>query len=263
MPTLDTADSQRFLRFAHSLADTARDILQDLRVEKMEVSLKADGSYVSVADTRIEAAWREAIRKEFPDHGLIGEEYPAWAADSPWQWVLDPIDGTDNFVHGIATFGSLISLRHEDFPVLGIVDHPLLDVRFSAAQGLGARRNGQTLRIEDGQDAAPPIVAVTAPENFANGQRMDVFCALAARFPNIRIYRDCFAHSCVLQGSAAAMVDWHVRLWDVAAAEAIVKEAGGAYVRLGGSPDRYQVVFGRPSTVSAITAMVNNQKGVA
>ena len=74
---------------------------------------------------RIEAAWREAIHREFPDHGLIGEEYPACAAESAWQWVLDPIDGTDNFVHGIVTFGTLVSLRHEGFPGRGYYRPPL------------------------------------------------------------------------------------------------------------------------------------------
>ena len=138
---------------------------------------------------------------------------------------------------------------------MGIIDHPLLDVRFTAAQGLGAKRNGKAIQIKDQDDAAPPIVMVTAPENFAKVQKMDTFCSLATQFPNMRIYRDCFAHSCVLQGSAAAMVDWHARLWDVSVAEAITREAGGAYERLGGPEDRYQVVFGRPKVVAAIAAL--------
>ncbi len=253
---LSSQDSGRFLRFATTLSDLARRILRDRPLGEIEVSLKADGSYVSAADRDIEAAWRVAIHNEFPDHGLIGEEYPAEAGGSPWQWVLDPIDGTDNFVHGIMTFGTLVSLRHEGEAIVGVVDHPALDVRFRAAQGVGAWRNGEALRIIDRPEAASPIIAATAPENFAKGGSAEVFTRLCAGFPNLRIYRDCFAHGCVFQGSAAAMVDWHARLWDVSAAEAITREAGGAYVRLGGASDRYQVVFGRPGTVSRIVAAV-------
>lgn len=253
---LSSRDSERFLRFATALSDRARQILRDKPPGQVEASLKADGSYVSAADRDIEAAWREAIHKEFPDHGMIGEEYPSEGGGSPWQWVLDPIDGTDNFVHGIITFGTLVSLRHEAEAIVGVVDHPALDVRFHAAQGLGAWRNGQAVRIVDRPEASSPIIVATAPENFAKGGRAEVFATLCAQFPNLRIYRDCFAHGCVFQGSAAAMVDWHARLWDVSAAEAITLEAGGVYTRLDGAPDRYQVVFGRPSVVSQIVAAV-------
>lgn len=253
---LSSQDGERFLRFATTLSDLARRIVRARPADGVEVSLKVDGSYVTTADRDIEAAWREAIHKEFPDHGLIGEEYPAEGGGSPWQWVLDPIDGTDNFVHGIMTFGTLVSLRHEGQAVVGVVDHPALDVRFRAAQGVGAWRNGQAIRITDGPEAATPIIAATAPENFAKAGSGDIFAMLCAGFPNLRIYRDCFAHGCVFQGSAAAMVDWYARLWDVSAAEAITRAAGGAYARLGGAPDRYQVVFGRPGMVSRIVAAV-------
>lgn len=258
--TLSSRDRDRFLRFATTLSDLARRILRNRPHGEVDVSLKADGSYVSAADRDIEALWREAIHKEFPDHGLVGEEYPAEGGGSPWQWVLDPIDGTDNFVHGIMTFGTLVSLRHEGQAIVGVVDHPALDVRFHAAQGAGAWRNGEAVWINDRPEAASPIIAATAPENFAKAGNAEIFTMLCALFPNVRIYRDCFAHGCVFQGSAAAMVDWHARLWDVSAAEVMTREAGGAYVRLDGTPDRYNVVFGRPSIVSQIVAAVTDRR---
>ena len=258
--TLSNQDRKRFLRFAMTLSDRARQILGDRPRGEVEVSLKADGSYVTAADRDIEAVWREAIHKEFPDHGLIGEEYPAEGGGSSWQWVLDPIDGTDNFVHGIMTFGTLVSLRHEGRAVVGVVDHPALDVRFHAAQGAGAWRNGEAVQIIDGPEAASPIIVATAPENFAKAGDTEIFTRLCVEFPNLRIYRDCFAHGCVFQGSAAAMVDWHARLWDISAAEVITHEAGGTTVRLDGPPDRYQVVFGRPGIVSRVVAAVTAHK---
>ncbi len=247
-------EMRSLLMFAASLADEARRILRGLAPDHLDVTLKADGSYVSAADTAIEAAWRDRIGQRFPDHGLIGEEYAATGAGSAWQWVLDPIDGTDNFVHGLPTFGTLISLRHAGEAILGVIDHPALDIRFAGARGLGVTRNGSPVAVSTRAESAP-IVAVTAPENFAAGGYFTLFCRLAERFPNLRIYRDCFAHGAVLAGAAGAAVDFHVRLWDISAAEALVPEAGGLFVRLDARDDRQQVAFGQRHIVEAVVAM--------
>ncbi len=251
---LSAKDMRTLLTFAVSLSDEARRILRDLPRAQLGITQKPDGSTVTTADTAIEAAWREMIRKGFPGHGLIGEEYPASGGESPWQWVLDPIDGTDNFAHGLPTFGTLVSLRHEGEAVLGIIDHPHLGIRFAGARGLGVTRNGDPVRISL-KDEPMPIVALTAPENFAAGGRFDLFCHLARHFPNTRIYRDCFAQGMVLQGSIAAMVDFHVKLWDISAAEALVTEAGGVFVRLDACTERQQVAFGQRHVVDAMVAM--------
>ncbi|MDA8389362.1 MAG: histidinol-phosphatase [Gammaproteobacteria bacterium] len=251
---LSATEARGLLAFATSLSDEARRIVHGLAPDRLDVTVKADGSYVSAADTAIEAAWRDRIRQRFPDHGLIGEEYAATGAGSVWQWVLDPIDGTDNFVHGLPTFGTLVSLRHEGEAILGVIDHPALDVRFAGARGLGVTRNGRPVTVSSRREAVP-IIAVTAPENFAAAGRFDLFCHLAGRFPNLRIYRDCFAHGLVLQGAVTAAVDFHVRLWDISAAEALVPEAGGLFVRLDDGGDRQQVAFGQRQAVEAIVAV--------
>ena len=263
-PRIGEADSRRFLHFAWSLADLARRLLAETPITETDIAVKADGSYVSTADQRIEAAWREAITARFGDHDLLGEEYPPQARGSAWEWVLDPIDGTDNFVHGLATFGTLVALRHEGLPVLGVIDHPRLDLRVSAAEGLGAQCNGRDVRIADRDEPGTPMVLITAPENFAKGGRGELFGRLAAAYPNLRVYRDCYAHSIVLQGQGAVAVDWHAHIWDVCAAWAIAREAGAAFVRLAGPQARYQVVFGRPRAVAMATALlgVAQEEGV-
>ncbi len=256
LPCIGEADSRRFLRFAFSLADLARRLLAEIPVGETDIMVKADGSYVSAADRRIEAAWREAIAGQFGDHDVVGEEYPAQRRGSAWEWVLDPIDGTDNFVHAMATFGTLVALCHEGLPVLGVIDHPRLDLRVSAAYGLGASCNGRPVRVADRNERGAPIVIATAPENFVKGGRPELFGRLATAYPNLRVYRDCYAHSVVLQGQGAVAIDWHAQLWDVCAAWAIAREAGAAFVRLGGPAGRYQVVFGRPAAVAAVTDLL-------
>ncbi len=260
-PRISAADSRRFLRFALSLADLGRRLVAETPLSEADIAVKADGSYVSVADQRIEAAWREAIAANFGDHDLTGEEYPPEGRGSAWEWVLDPIDGTDNFVHGVPTFGTLIALRHEGHPVLGVIDHPRLDVRVSAACGLGASCNGQALRVADREEAGTPMVMATAPENFVKGGRGELFCRLAGAYPNLRVYRDCYAHSAALRGQGAVAIDWHAKLWDVCAAWAVALEAGAAFESLDGPPGRYQVVFGRPAAVAAVKALLTGAEG--
>ncbi len=255
-PRIPARDSRRFLRLALALSDQARALLKDTVLGAGDIAVKPDGSYVSTADTRIEEAWREAIRSACPDHDLRGEEYPPDGRGSAWEWVLDPIDGTDNFVHGIATFGTLVALRHEGIPVVGVIDHPRLDIRVSAAQGLGTRRNGQVLSVRDGDGPGLPLVLATAPENFSKGGRPELFCRLAQAFPNLRVYRDCFMQSTVLSGQAAVAVEWHAQLWDVCAAWAIAAELGMAFVSLDGPPDRYQVIMGQPRAVAAVQDVI-------
>src|SRR5262249_56574546 len=87
------------------------------------------------------------IERWFPDHGVIGEEYPPSRPDSEFQWIMDPIDGTEEFVHGIPTFGAMLALHHQGAPLVGVIDHPALDLLVSAGRGIGAYRNGHRLRL--------------------------------------------------------------------------------------------------------------------
>ena len=217
---------------------------------------KAHGDYATEGDLRVEAFILDRLERAFPDHAWDSEERGRRPLESEFVWILDPIDGTDNFVHAMATFGTLVALCHEGLPVLGVIDHPRLDLRVSAAYGLGASCNGRPVRVADRNERGAPIVIATAPENFVKGGRPELFGRLATAYPNLRVYRDCYAHSVVLQGQGAVAIDWHAQLWDVCAAWAIAREAGAAFVRLGGPAGRYQVVFGRPAAVAAVTDLL-------
>ena len=252
-------------RHALELADQARDLIQAALRQGFAVKQKADGSFVTDADLRVEERLRARITEAFPDHGIQGEEFPAHNRAAPFQWILDPIDGTEDFVHRVPTFGSIIALYHRDQPLIGVLDHPALDMRASAGFGLGAYYNDARVQLAD---AAPPPdstrLVLSARANFVRYRDAgDHFDRLVRRYPNHRIYRSCFGQTLVAIGKADAMVDYHDRAWDLAAVPILVTEAGGAYRLLHefaaeGAPVR-SVAFGRARIVEEIAAVLENK----
>ena len=111
--------------------------------------LKADASYVTNADLAVERTLRALIGRRFPAHGIVGEEFPPVNAGAAFQWILDPIDGTLSFTHGIPYFGTIIALHHDGIPIVGVIDHPALGLCYSAGLGLGAWCNGRRLHVRD------------------------------------------------------------------------------------------------------------------
>ena len=256
---------QRYLTRAMELADEARRIVRAALDTGFRVDTKADRTLVTDADREVERRLRQLIEADFPDHGIVGEEFPPVRPASAFQWIMDPIDGTEEFAHGIPTFGTMLALHFRDAPIVGVIDHPALDLRVSAAFGLGTYRNGQRVRL-------PGLPATSLP----GGERLvlsarwnftryvddgDLFDAITRSWPNHRIYRACYAHTCVITGAADAMVDMHNHIWDQAASRILVEEAGGTYVvvREMEVPDGgrvYSAVFGKPALVDRLVSLL-------
>jgi histidinol-phosphatase len=268
--SLPPADVERYHAAALEMADEARRIVLAAMARGFGVETKADRSLVTDVDRAVETHLRERIARWFPEHGVIGEEFPATGAGSPFQWIMDPIDGTEEFVHRVPTFGTMLALYHRDTPVVGVIDHPPLDLRVSAGVGLGAYRNGVRIRAGDGPDVGRPEgvrLVLSARVNFTrHHDEGQVFEAITREFPNHRIFRAAYAHTCVVAGGADAMVDVQNRLWDLAPARVLIEEAGGAYtvVRAFAASDggRIQtVVFGQPAVVVRLVALFGPAHG--
>jgi fructose-1,6-bisphosphatase/inositol monophosphatase family enzyme len=236
---------------------------------EFEVKTKDDGSPVTGADLAVEARLRALTLAAFPDHGQIGEEFPPHRPEADFRWVFDPVDGTEDFVQRVPTFGCIIGLFYRGEPVVGVIEIPMLEERVSAAYGLGAFRDSltvgnQRLRLDDFDPKTPAMavrVMTSAPANYVR-RRDDAkrFDALAHEYPNLRIYRSCYMHLCAATGQADATVDYGNPLWDIAAARIVVEEAGGAF-RVIDSYDldgerMYNCVFGRPALVAKIAKLL-------
>src|SRR5256886_8207278 len=122
------ADVERYHAAAVEMADEARRIVEPAIERGFEVETKPDASLVTDIDHAVERRFRELIGRWFPDHGVIGEEYPPTHPESAFQWILDPIDGTEEFVHGVPTFGTMLALHYREVPLIGVIDHPALDL---------------------------------------------------------------------------------------------------------------------------------------
>lgn len=166
------------LEAALNLADATCDLSMKAWSGEIAVSYKPDGSSLTPADLSIEARWREAIRQQFPSHGILGEEYGADTGSSAFTWVLDPIDGTRQYGAGLLNFASLISLCRDGQPVLGIIDLPIPTARFVAAEGQGTMFAGRPVRSSGQRDLAKSVISLANPDSFQE--------ASAAGYQNLR-----------------------------------------------------------------------------
>jgi histidinol-phosphatase len=236
------------LALSHLLADTADSIsMARFRAQDLHVMSKPDLTPVSDADTDVEKALRGTLARARPRDGVLGEEFGASeAAAGPGsrQWVIDPIDGTKNFVRGVPIWGTLIALMDGDQVVAGLVSAPALGRRWWAARGHGAYAGRHTA-------AATPI-RVSAVSRLADAS----FCYSslpaweeAGRLPGMldimrhtwrsRAYGDFYGYMLVAEGAVDVMVEPELSLWDVAALVPIVTEAGGTFTDLSGGSGPY------------------------
>jgi fructose-1,6-bisphosphatase/inositol monophosphatase family enzyme len=257
-------DIERYHAAAVELADAARRIVEPALERGFKVETKPDQSPVTDVDRAVERHLRALIDQWFPEHGVLGEEYPPTRPASPFQWIMDPIDGTEEFVHGIPTFGTMLALHHRGVPLVGVIDHPALDIRVSAGTGLGTYRNGRRIRLDKtpvSSRAEGVRLALSARMNFT--RHVDegrLFERLTREYPNHRIYRAAYAHTAAVTGAADAMVDMHNHVWDLAPSQVLIEEAGGRYVvvRDFPAPDGSRIlsaVFGRPAVVDRLVAL--------
>lgn len=244
---------------------TAEDIVRDTRsiiltgiAQGFSYHLKPDGSFVTDIDLAVEDLIRSRLRAAFPDHGILGEERPEIFAESDYRWIIDPVDGTRSLRHRIPLFGTLLALRHGGRSIVGVIDLPALDKTYVAASGLGAHCNGQQIQLEDvaSKDAIDfEVIAVGEREQFVQREKAAAFDSLMSSHSSVRTYCDCFGHALAIEGCVGAMVDYNLRIWDVAATEILIQEVGGKYVRVNAKAPRdtaearYDVVFGKPTVV--------------
>jgi len=250
MPPLDL---EAVARAAEQAADAARRETLP-RFRRVAAETKPDGSPVTEADKAAERCIRARLRAAFPEFGIVGEEYGEEGDASRPRWVIDPIDGTIAFSRGIPLFTTLIALVDEGEPVFGLIDCPSLDERYLGWKGGGCRRNGEPTRVSQERDLRRAIVSHGDPFCFEAWGASSALQRMARECPLLRGYTDAFGHAQVLGGGVGAMVDLAVRLWDVAATQVLVPEAGGRCVMLPERDGRLGLIFGSPALVEQLEA---------
>ena len=220
---------RELLEFAVMLARGAGDITLKYFRRQPETSTKSDGSYVTIADREAEAYLRRQIAERFPDDGILGEEEGELAGQSGRRWILDPIDGTFAFVHGVPFYGVLVALEIEGELSVGVINMPALGEIVSAAKSCGCFLNGEPARVSTTQSLADALLLCT---DFGAAEKHGLAPAMDRLQRNAKVCRtwgDCYGYLLVATGRADVMLDPVMNLWDCAPLLPIMEEAGGTF----------------------------------
>ena len=226
----------QYKAFAEHLADLARPIAKRYFRSELKIIDKLDATPVTLADMEIETRLREEIAREFPTHGILGEEHEGVNLSAEWVWVLDPIDGTKAFTCGKPQFGTLVALTHHGEPLMGVIDQPITDERWVGVKGSGATFNGALIRVSGKRKPlSETIVLVTAPEQFA-GDGAAAFARLKAACKGVYYGGDCYNYALMASGHVDLVVEMGLKTVDFAALVNPIVEAGGVACDWAGRP---------------------------
>jgi histidinol-phosphatase len=224
------------LAFALELADLADAItVERFQADDLLVETKPDLSPVTEADRAVEQVLRKRIGEERPGHGVVGEEF---GADQPGgaRWIIDPIDATKNYLRGLPVWGTLIAFEREGRVEAGVVSAPALHRRWWAARGEGAFVNGRRMRVSGVAELPDAVLSYASLLSWERHGLGEQFLTLARGVWRTRGFGDFWGHMLVAEGAADVAIEPEVELWDLAALQVIVEEAGGRFTDLGGTP---------------------------
>lgn len=263
MSTPPESTLDRLLEFADCQANIASGIISAARQQKLQPRKKPDHSLVTDLDYGIENTIRNNIKSQFPAHGIIGEEEPQYQQNARYQWIIDPIDGTQEFINGSPLFGFIISLHYSGRPVLGIIDHSLLGLRCKATLGQGTFVKGSAIKMHQTPESTQGIVMPARADFTKYGNEESLFDRLTGVFPNYRVFRSCYGHTSTLLGHTCMTIEHDVHIWDIGATRILIEEAGGLFhilrkKQLACGERVYSVVFGEPGVVQRTIGLLND-----
>ncbi|MGK9368292.1 histidinol-phosphatase [Melioribacter sp. Ez-97] len=213
-------------KFVRLLADETGAIIKQYYKTDIKIESKEDETPVTIADKKCEEKMRELIMKEFPDHGILGEEFGELNPGAEYKWILDPIDGTKSFICGVPLFGTLIALLKNGEPVMGAINHPVLN-EFIIGDNVGAECNGKPVKIKLNGNLSEAVLLTTDHNNVARYRDSSGFDKLTKMVKLYRTWGDCYGYSLLAQGYADIMIDPMMSKWDLAALIPVIRGAGG------------------------------------
>jgi histidinol-phosphatase len=194
-----------------------------------QVIWKSDNSPVTIADRSAEQLLRDMLLAAYPDDGFLGEEFGDRAGTSGYRWIVDPIDGTRNFVRGIPHWATLVGLEYHNEVIAGVAVEPVPNMTYRALRGDGAYRNDRRIHVSPVNRLEDSTMFYSSLSWFMRAGKQDEFIKLAKRAQRQRGFGDYYGHILVAQGSGEFMVEHGLHAWDVAAIKPIVEEAGGRF----------------------------------
>jgi len=215
-----------FKSFSRFLAYKSAEIIKQYFRTEINVESKADLSPVTIADKKSEEVMREVIMKEYPEHGILGEEFGIYNEEAEYQWVLDPIDGTKSFICGTPLFGTLIALLKNGDPILGVINLPILS-QYLIGENSSTELNDEKARTRECRALNDAVLLTSDFINIGKYQDSEKFLNLARRVKIFRGWGDCYGYYLLATGYADIMIDPIMSAWDIMALIPIIKGAGG------------------------------------
>lgn len=215
-----------FAEFAEAIVrEAGAKIRRRFSAQAFSVEAKEDGTPVTEADREAEEFLRGRISAECPSHGIIGEEFGSERTDREFVWVLDPIDGTKSFVHGVPLFGTLLGLLHRGRPVVGVIHQPVLD-RTVVGDNRSAWSNGVEAKVRSERSLADATVLLTDPAHARLRAAGEPFRTLLGEAGLVRSWGDCFGYLALATGRADVMFDPELSPWDLLPLLPVLRGAG-------------------------------------
>jgi histidinol-phosphatase len=239
-------DRDRALAAAMEAARAAGEIALGYYRTGFDVTLKADATPVTQADRGAEQAIREVLGRAFPDCGFLGEELGA-VGDQRRRWIIDPIDGTRNFIRRVPVWATLIGLEEDGEVTVGVIHNPVTGELLAARRGGGAWRDGERVRVSSVDDLAEATLLHAGLRLLREAGCWDGFVRLVDATDRQRGFGDYLGYALVAEGKAEIYLETDLKAWDLAACQVIVEEAGGRFTDFAGAP-----------TVHSGTALASN-----
>jgi histidinol-phosphatase len=226
---------EQALRFTRQAGDHTLNYFR----KNIVVEYKGDDSPVTLADREAEEILRRLIMDAYPDHGIVGEEYGLHKPDSRIQWILDPVDGTMSFIHGIPLYTTLVGILVDGIPEIGLIYAPAMGEMVDAASGLGTRLNGSSVTVRKCDSLDKATILTTDIRNVELYGFGTIHDSLVNACYVHRTWGDAYGHLMVATGRADIMLDPVLNIWDAAPLSTVLREAGGVFMTREGTEDIY------------------------
>lgn len=202
----------------------------------VKVERKKDDSPVTVADREAERTMREIIAARYPEDAILGEEFGEERSSAERRWILDPIDGTKSFIHGVPLYGVLLGVEEAGELCLGVAHFPALQETVWAVKGFGCHWNGRRVEVSKVDRLEEALVLTSDAEEMVHQGRSEHWDELRNRAGLVRTWGDAYGYAMVATGRAEVMLDAKFSIWDAAAVRPIIEEAGGTFTSWNGEP---------------------------
>lgn len=219
-------NQSEFKDFTNHLANISGKIIRNYFRADIKIESKADNSPVTIADRKTEEVMREEIMKNYPEHGIIGEEFGNYNESAEFKWTLDPIDGTKSFICGALSFGTLIGLLKNGKPIIGAINQPILN-ELLIGDSISAEINGTKTKLRTCNNLSKSVLLTTDHLNIGKYQNQKNFGELIKKVKLYRNWGDCYGYYLVATGYADIMIDPIMSVWDSLPLIPIIKGAGG------------------------------------